>query len=332
MAASDPVEEPSSEASALRRLARLAPALPVRLAAAPQFVVSYSNDAWDLGELFLRVGWRDGRERLTREAVIGAALPEAVGFPELLGAGAYEDLTWTLSRRMQGVTLGAMWLDADRGRLRAVVAHLAERLRALHAWTPTGEAAAMLAAHAADRPEAAEAIVGSQVIPLPMERSAALIGALKAQPYVDPGVVDAAWDRMQSLARFDPAAAPTDRVAHLDATSGNILVDGDRVSALIDFEWARLGPAIMEAPAWTRELEDLRREGANPPPMIDWMAEAYPAMFAAPHFTEQLWLCELAYTLRHILAWPPNAPVATLVANHPLHRLRRLIDAPIPWR
>ncbi len=324
-------DEPWSEANARVRLRRLAPALPVAITDEPAMIPSFSNDVWALGDVILRVCWRGAPERLLREAVLGAAAPAAVGYPEVLGSGAFEGMAWTLTRRVAGRMLHEVWHDPDRGRVRAVIAHLGERLRALHAWTPTGEAASALRAHAAARPVGVEAIIGQDVVPLPLERSAGLLDAVKALDHVDPAVVDAAWARMRELARFDPFDSPGEHVAHCDATYPNVLVEGDRVSALLDLEWARLGPSWLELPGWTRLLEDLRAEGANPPPLLEWLQVDYPEVFAGPNLRERLWLCELAFTLRHVLFWPPDAPEDRLIAEHPLHRLRRLIDAPIPW-
>lgn len=324
--------EPWSEANARRRLARVAPALPLRVGETPQFLPSNSNDAWRLGEAILRVCWRGDRQRFAKEAALAAALPPEVGYPDLLGAGQAEGMTWTLTRRVEGVTLDSVWLDPDHSLVRAILDDYARKLQALHAWTPTGEAGSLLRAHARSPADTAEAALGRDVTPLPIGRSALLVAPAKALAHVDPGVVDAAWGRMLDLATLDPFAGPdVHTVAHCDATYPNVLVDGARVSALLDFEWARLAPPWVELTAWTRLLEDLRDEGAAVPPVLEWLQRAYPALFDVPRLRERLWLCELAYTLRHIVFWPPDAPEAALSREHPLHRLRRLVEAPIPW-
>jgi hypothetical protein len=46
---------------------------------------------------------------------------------------------------------------------------------------------------------------------------------------------------------------------------------------------------------------------------------------------DPLWLYALAYTIRQIIFWPPDrAEADDLEITHPLHTLRRLIDAPLP--
>jgi len=324
-------DEPWSEANARVRLARLASALPVPTED-PRFLPSYSNDAWRLGEVVLRVCWRGDRQRFVKEAALAASLPWEVGYPDLVASGETQGMTWMITRRVEGVTLDAVWLDPDAGRVRAILDDYATRLRALHAWRPTGEAAALLQTHAEAPAETVEAVVGRDVTPLPMGRSALLIPAAKALAFVDRGVVDAAWARMTELSDLDPfVGPPSESVAHCDATYPNILVEGARVSALLDFEWARLAPAWVELIAWTRLLEDMREEGVSPPPVLERLDASYPALFDVPRLRERLWLGELAYTLRHMVFWAPDAPEDRLSRDHPLHRLRRLIDAPIPW-
>jgi hypothetical protein len=188
------------------------------------------------------------------------------------------------------------------------MADYAGRLKILHAWEPPGDIADVLDAHARARPQGVVAVIGLDVLPLPLERSATLVPAAKALPHVDAGMVDAAWARMSDLARFDPLADPGARVVHGDATYPNILVEGDRISALLDFEWARLAPPLLELVAWIRLLEDLRGEGAPHPPVMDWLQADYPALFADPDLAERLWLAELAFTLRHLVFWPPDMP------------------------
>ena len=324
-------DEPWSEENARLRLTQLARAAPINVEGA-RFLPSLSNDVWGVGEAILRVCWRGDRRRFVKEAALLTQLPAEVGCPPLLDAGMAGGLAWTLTRRLDGVTLDQTWGDGDEGRLKAILADYARKLRALHGWIPTGEAADLLAEHAAASCPTPDLVTGHDVVPLPMPRAAALAGHVRTLPYVDPGVADAAWARMLELAELDPFRAPHfGRVAHSDAAYQNILVAGDRVSALLDFEWARLGPPWVELNAWVRLLDDLRLQGERPPPILKWLEAVYPALFDAPRLGEGLWLTELAYAFRHITCWPPTGPEADLPIEHPLFRLRRLIDAPLDW-
>jgi len=71
--------------------------------------------------------------------------------------------------------------------------------------------------------------------------------------------------------------------------------------------------------------------GVQRAPLLAWLAADYPDLFSAPDLDKRLWLYALAYTIRHIIFWPPDRPKAGgLDVSHPLHTLRRLVDAPLP--
>ena len=91
------------------------------------------------------------------------------------------------------------------------------------------------------------------------------------------------------------------------------------------------------SPARDRDLElisvirALVETRPSPPPLLAWLAEDYPGPFAAPDLDRRLWRYALAYTIRHIIFWPPDRAEADgLDPAHPLHTLGRLIDAPLP--
>lgn len=172
------------------------------------------------------------------------------------------------------------------------------------------------------------AIVGADTVPLPIPRALALVDPLKSLDHVDPVVVDAAVERMTDLADADLTSAR--HIIHGDVYIGNVLVQDGRISALLDLEFARLGPADLELISVVRAMDAERRLGIIRPPLLDWLEQDYPELFAAPDLDRRLWLYALAYTLRHILFWPPDRPEhAGLEPAHPVHTLRRLIEGPL---
>jgi hypothetical protein len=65
--------------------------------------------------------------------------------------------------------------------------------------------------------------------------------------------------------------------------------------------------------------------------LLTWLAEDYYELFCAADLHRRLWQYALAYTIRQIIFWPPDrAEADDLEVTHPLHTLRRLIDAPLP--
>jgi hypothetical protein len=134
---------------------------------------------------------------------------------------------------------------------------------------------------------------------------------------------DAPWSRASArrrLARLAPtlplavAEAPEFLVSHSNDVWGS-------------------GEVVLRI-CWRGDRARLMREAqlaAALPPVIAWLEADYPALFAGRDLAEGLWLAEMAYTFRHVAFWPPDRPLDRLDRDHPLHRLRRLIDAPIAW-
>jgi hypothetical protein len=101
--------------------------------------------------------------------------------------------------------------------------------------------------------------------------------------------------------------------------------DLDRLLALVDFEWVRLGPVDLELEAFIRFGEELGPAGARLYADVPaWLRRAYPALFAHPQLDQRLRLYELALCLRQLLVWPPRAPLPALPPGHPYRRLARL--------
>jgi hypothetical protein len=87
----------------------------------------------------------------------------------------------------------------------------------------------------------------------------------------------------------------------------------------------------LELISVVRALDAETRLGIQRPPLLAWLAEDYPELFGAADLHRRLWQYALAYTIRQIIFWPPDrAEADDLEVTHPLHTLRRLIDAPLP--
>ena len=166
-------------------------------------------------------------------------------------------------------------------------------------------------------------------MPLPPSSALRLIPLAGQLPFVDHGVLDAAAQRLRELENTLPPGGQV--VLHGDFYLGNVLVHRGHVSALIDFEFSRLGPPDLELISIVRALDAESRLGLHRPPLLAWLAEDYPELFGSAGLDRRLWLYALAYTIRQIIFWPPDRAEADgLEVTHPLHTLRRLIDAPLP--
>ncbi len=117
---------------------------------------------------------------------------------------------------------------------------------------------------------------------------------------------------------------------HGDAHTANVLCDGEELVALLDFEWARLGPPDLELEATCRD--DLQVEAgrddrgvlATEVFALTWLRSGYPELFEREHLTERLWLYQLCFELRSLCVWADEG-----VDDRRLSRLRSI--AAHPW-
>ena len=320
----DPLE-PEGIPSAAYRLEQLARTLPFPVSGA-HLVPSNNNDVWRVEAGYLRVTWRGDRGRLAREAELLRRLRGAVPVPEVLDCGGDERLSWSLTAPVPGTPLDDLCTWPPPAGLRDIAREAAGLLRALHSWPVPADLAGMLARPVADPDPLRRA--GAELVLLPPSSALGLIPVAAQLPFTDRGVLDAAAGRLRELGNL---AGGVDVLLHGDFYLGNVLVRDGHASALIDFEFSRVGPQDLELISVIRALDVETRLGVPRPPLLAWLAEDYPELFAAPDLHRRLWLYAIAYTIRHIIFWPPDRAEADgLDAGHPLHTLRRLVDAPLP--
>ena len=315
------------ERVARARLAGLRHALPRLDWARAQFLVSDSNEIWRVDDVVLRVCWRGDRNRLLLDAAVARELPAAVRGPEVLDAGTTGDIAWQITRYVPGTAPGDDFFDRDSVRLQAMTEELATLLRALHAWQPPPSAAALLDARERPRPNE----IGVNLLTLPVARTMTLFEPARRLPYVDPELLRAVERRVGELAPVDPFASAERRpVVHGDAHFWNTIVDAHGIAALLDYEWCRFSPIDAELAIWLHVLRQqrTRRPDREPPPILTWLRDAYPEMFASPNLEGRLWLYALVFHLHGVLVWPPDAPEHELVASHHIHALRALVERP----
>ena len=321
--------DPWDPAAARWRLDRLRDVLPIALPAGTPFSGGESNDVWIAGDSVLRVCWRGDRDRLLREAAVLAALPESVPHAPVIGAGATEDVSWMLAERVPGRSLRAITEAVPQPQVRKLYAQLADILRSLHAWSPPEEIRTSLRERPATVPGNLLSVWATDLMPLPVERALTMTELARSVPYLDPVLLNATRARIEELASSDPFADPGEStsVVHTDAAPGNVLVRNGEISALLDFEWVRWGPPDHELVTLVR----MSLPGLGPDvPILRWLEEDYPELFAHPDLDNRLWLSEIVYMLHGVIWWPPDHPESTLVPEHHVHTLRRLVQAPWP--
>ena len=323
------------------RLARVLARAGVPAAVPELMALSDSNDVWRIGPVVLRICWRGDRNRFAREAAVTAVLPAGVPYPEVLDTGREDDLAWQVTRLAGGVPLATAWPALPLAQRRAAIHQVGAALRVLNAHPFPARVIAALAAPRPDGDGSAAALIGADLNPLPHQRALRLAALVRNLPYADTALIDDAMARLRDLAPIDPlddAAATAGGTAsgrlaaagcvHGDAHPANILWQDGHVTALLDFEWVRLGPPDLEIEPYLRWHHRAATNKAETPAILGWLAESHPAAFSPPRLTSRLWLYQLAFTLRHILIEPPDRPARELPADHPVRILGQLMAGP----
>jgi hypothetical protein len=323
------------------RLARVLARAGVPAAVPVLMALSDSNDVWRIGPVVLRICWRGDRDRFAREAAVTAVLPAGVPYPEVLDTGREDDLAWQVTRLAGGVPLATAWPALPLAQRRAAIHQVGAALRVLNAHRFPARVIAALAAPRPDGDVSAAALIGADLNPLPHQRALRLAALVRDLRYADTALIDDAMARLRDLAPIDPlddAAATAGGTAfgrlaavgcvHGDAHPANVLWQDGRVTALLDFEWVRLGPPDLEIEPYLRWHYRATTNKAETPAILGWLAESHPAAFSPPRLTSRLWLYQLAFTLRHILIEPPDRPARELPADHPVRILGQLIAGP----
>ncbi len=296
----------------------------------PVLVESWSNDVWVSAELVLRVCWQGDRQRLLKEHQLLTVLPASVPHASVVASGSTSDLTWMLLRRISGERLDLVWsrllLDSRRD---AVIA-LGRVLRDLHRWVPPLQIRKSLLQPTLSTDSSPRAVCGATIVPLPVERVVLLLDVLEGMPGMNEALLRRARARINKLSLVVPATEFRDGpVVHGDAHLANALWFEGHLSALLDFEWARIGPPDLELEAACREdpvIEDAETPdpvSASDVPMLVWLRAGYPELFDRDDLTERLWLYDLCYQIRRL-----SSPRINTLDDSVLRRLDTLARRP----
>ena len=288
-------------------------------------VPTYSNEVWLGEDIVVRINPSDHR-RLAREARIAARVPAAAKYPALLASGSDEEIEWTITRRVPGISLGHAWPRMSVVQRESATHELAAGLAALHA-TPIENIEGDFTRDAKDSRDASDGrdakdrhderdgrdrrdVIAFDIHPphtLPLVRAIELVDDLRSRGG-DRALLDAAERVMRE--RWSALDDADIGLVHGDPHFENFVWDGAHVSALLDLEWSRSSwihcdveilLAIAESPAEFASPD--REHEVDPAHYADvprWLAEAQPAWFADPRLLERLEALHVSRALGHI--------------------------------
>ena len=140
-------------------------------------------------------------------------------------------------------------------------------------------------------------IVGAGMVPLPAWRLLSLVDWLEEQLGMGNDLAGRVRARIAELRPLVSDAEFEDGVAvHGDASFANVLWHQGRLVALLDLEWARLGPPDLEFATIGGGDADIQVRGftsavsASELPLLTWLRDGYPELFERRHLTERVWL------------------------------------------
>ncbi|QUQ66682.1 phosphotransferase family protein [Kutzneria sp. CA-103260] len=185
---------------------------------------SLSHRVFVGADVVVKIIHADRHSRLNREIALAPMLPAGIAAP-LLASGEYEDLRYACYTRVPGAAPGLHLPNTDAATARKLAEQAVERLERLHTWRP--ESTRTLTEELDHG-----GFTGREAFQQEIERleQADRDGVVPAQ--IIKGlkeIADRAPDRVE-------AAVPV----HADCHWANWLANGDTVTALLDFEWARL--------------------------------------------------------------------------------------------
>jgi hygromycin-B 7''-O-kinase len=148
---------------------------------------------------------------------------------------------------------------------------------------------------------------------------------------VDRGLVDAAEALVNERLHLFSGDPPM--LVHTDMFGQNLLVEGGRLTAVLDFEMARPAAPDLELdvllrfchwphlPVAPEEEHRMRRQDFNMVP--EWIAEVYPQIMDAPSLHDRLEVYSVLHDLRQSIQFPerPCEP-----EWRPVQRLRAIVN------
>jgi aminoglycoside phosphotransferase (APT) family kinase protein len=230
-----------------------------------------------------------------------------------------------ITERLPGQVLSRCWPAMSPTDRRKAVAQLAERLRLLHGWHLTEPLPEIASPH----------LLASSAGPGSIDRIMSGLEVAQDLEHVDPVLIVRAKNLVrESLAALDPV--PADTLIHGDIHFENVLWDGERITGLLDFEWARAAAPDLELDVLLRfcaypflhvaedyEAVTLTEDYADLPA---WLAQDYPELFANERLLDRLRVYSVGYDVRELLLDPPDRPVDELSHFHPYHRLADTVE------
>ncbi len=254
---------------------------------------SAAREVWFYGPYVLRIHQDNALEG---EARLLRLLPTGIPHAPVVAAGE----GWIVQKRVSGEPLSAVWRSLDATKQRAAAQQLAAILINLHQLRISGMPSLS--------PGWFAAILPDTILKLAAQ--------LRAR---DPALLDAV---IQFTRRTMTEVTPplrwgfVHRALHFD----HVLWNGERITALLDFEYAVLAPRELELDAINRFVRHPGLTSALEPgdleSLIGWLREDYPLLFGEAGVEKRLKLYSIEHDLRLLAADPDRRRIRAPARSH----------------
>ena len=296
--------ETDSAAFARLLLASLGlPADPLRPAS------GWSNSVWLAPAHVVRLSSGRFRAAYAHERAVLALLSPAIPHAETIASGQVGRREWMILRRVEGRPLREAWPSMTESQRRDAVDSLGHVLLAIHdTLLPKGFHNPWLDDALAPGGNIKDAYHA------PPDRYRQLLDAAATVPGVDRAF-------LQTVGRFIEQRLPAFSqdytvLVHGDFHFANLLWDGTRVSAVLDFESARPAARDLDLDTLLRFVRAPDQESAPGDRLVltardlasvpRWLMRVYPTLFSHPHLTERLEVYEALWQLVQLFHFPPD--------------------------
>lgn len=285
---------------------------------------STRNEVYLGREYVVRVN-KQTNQRLRREAILCGELPDYSWTPKIVAYGGEMGADFLIVKRHPGINLSVAWPHMTRALRYRAVRFLAAGLRSLHEIeTPRSIPPIHTAPH----------LLGDSAVS-PVVPMLIAVDELKKVEGVDKGMLA---DLKSQITELAPALPFLDRrtLIHGDLTFENILWDGEKITAFVDFEWSRGAPADLDLDVLLRfcaypqaHVPDALSRITKPEDyqeVTGWLVRELPEIFSAPLLYDRLRLYAFSYDLRELKLdpRPPNGRGGPL---HPYNRIRAMLGS-----
>ena len=289
----------------------------------------WSNRVWLAPAHVVRLASGRFRDAFAHERAVLQILPPAIPHARVHAYGWVGRREWLVLDRVPGQPLMAVWSHLSVGQRRAAAAQLGGALRALHdVRFPAGFSNPVLDDALAPGGRSADAYHA------PPSHYRRLLAAASLVPGVDRALLREVGSLIAE--RLDAFAGDPAVLVHADVHFANLLWDDGRLTAVLDFEGTRPAAPDLELDTllrFAREPELYRGPNGRAGPtgqelaaFPDWLASAYPALFAHPRLPARLAVYDALWQLVQLLHFPPGSG-----PPDPWGHLKALLDAGDRW-